>query len=126
MIRDTVDFHHVPERQAQIHERLLNWHRWGKDRPHGWATAPMFRLYRTKRQHDTETVAITPVDALDALAIERAVSRLPVRHRDATRWYYFGQGGDVLGMCRRMGLSKDGLAEVVPPCCWCAMRGRCW
>lgn len=112
MNREVVDFHHVPERQAQIHERLECWARWVTVRHNGWQTHPMWKNSKTSRQWDAVPHIPVALDTLDALAIERTVSKLPDRHRDALRWYYV-KPGDVLGMCRRMGLSKDGLALMV-------------
>lgn len=107
-----VDFARVPERQLAIHTRLENWRRWVVVRPHGWQTHPMWRNCKTPRQWDIDPHIPQSLDTLDALAIERAISTMPVKHRDAIRWAYVGQR-DVLGMCRALGLTKAGLCEFV-------------
>lgn len=74
-----VDYNHVHPEHEAIHARLENWRRWVTVRPHGWQTAPMFRMYQSKARHWHAPVIQNPVDTLDALKIERAVSRLPIK-----------------------------------------------
>jgi flagellar L-ring protein precursor FlgH len=47
-VQETVDYNHVAAHHEAIHARLVNWRRWVTVRPHGWATAPMFRMYQSK------------------------------------------------------------------------------
>jgi len=108
----TVDYNYVPERHQVIHERLENWARWLRPRLSGWHTHPMWRNSRTSRQWEVSPDISAPVNALDALAIERTVAQMPVKHRDALRWYYVRQGSPV-EMARQLGLSKQGLADLV-------------
>ena len=111
-VQDTVDYNHVPERHAAIHARLENWRRWVIVRPNGWQTHPMWRNSRTSRQWEASPHISTPVDTIDAALIEKAVYALPDKHRDAIRWWYVHAGNPV-AMARRLGVSKQGLADLV-------------
>ena len=108
----TVDYGHVPERHAAIHARLENWRRWVIVRPNGWQVAPMFRLYQSKSRQWEAPVIQNPVDTLDAVLMEKAVSALPEKHRAAIRWSYVHAGNPV-AMARALAVSKQGLADLV-------------
>ena len=108
----TVDYNHVPERHTAIHARLENWRRWVVVRPSGWQVAPMFRLYQSKSRQWEAPVIQNPVDTLDAVLMEKAVSALPEKHRAAIRWSYVHAGNPV-AMARALAVSKQGLADLV-------------
>lgn len=109
---DYVDFCYVPQHQEAMHARLGNWARWVRIRPHGWQTAPMFRMYISKaRQWETPALH-EPLDTLDAMAIEKAVSQLPSKHREATRWSYVFRGNPAR-VASSLGVNKQGLLELV-------------
>ena len=108
----TVDYNHVPERHTAIHARLENWRRWVIVRPNGWQVAPMFRLYQSKSRQWEAPVIQNPVDTLDAVLMEKAVSALPEKHRAAIRWSYVHAGNPV-AMARALAVSKQGLADLV-------------
>ena len=110
--QETVDYNHVKPEHEAVHERLSNWARWVRVRPQGWQTAPMFRLYQSKARQWEAPVIQDPVNALDALAIERAVSALPHKHRAAVRWCYVFQSNPA-GAARALAVSKQGLADLV-------------
>lgn len=110
--REIVDFNHVATEHEAIHARLENWRRWVAVRHHGLATAPMFRMYQSKARQWHAPVIQTPVDTLDALLVEKAVATLPEKHRAAVRWSYVFAGNPV-AMARTMGVSKQGLADLV-------------
>ena len=110
--REIVDFNHVATEHEAIHERLENWRRWVIVRPHGWQTAPMFRMYQSKAWQWEAPVIQNPVDTLDAALMEKAVYALPVKHREAVRWWYVYRR-DPVAMARNLGVSKQGLAELV-------------
>ena len=112
MKRDAIDFHVIPESQQAIHSRLENWRRWVIVRPHGWQVAPMFRMYQSKARQWHAPVIQTPVDTLDALRVEKAVAALPEKHREAVRWWYVYRR-DPVAMARNLGVSKQGLADLV-------------
>ncbi len=110
--REIVDYNHIQAHHEAIHARLENWARWLRPRLSGWHTHPMWRNSRTSRQWEVSPDISAPVNALDALAIERTVAQMPVKHRDALRWYYVRQGSPV-AMARNLGVSKQGLADLV-------------
>ena len=107
-----VDYNYIKPEHEAIHARLVNWERWVRVRPHGWQTAPMFRMYQSKARQWHAPVIQTPVDTLDALLVEKAVAALPEKHRAAVRWSYVFAGNPV-AMARSLAVSKHGLAELV-------------
>lgn len=110
--QETVDFNHVHDHHRAIHERLENWRRWVTVRPHGWQTAPMFRMYQSKARQWEVPVIQAPVNMLDAVLVEKTVSALPDKARAALRWSYV-HAGNPAGMARMLGVSKQGLADLV-------------
>ena len=110
--REIVDFNHVATEHEAIHARLENWRRWVTVRHHGWATAPMFRMYQSKARQWHAPVIQTPVDTLDAVLVEKAVAALPEKHRAAVRWNYV-HCKDPVAMARTLAVSKQGLADLV-------------
>lgn len=109
---DYVDFCYVPPNQESMHARMNNWARWVRVRPHGWQTHPMWRGSVTPRSWDIDPHIRTALDTLDALLIERTVSKLPEKHRDALRWHYVRRV-DPAGMARTLAVSRAGLLELV-------------
>lgn len=111
-VQETVDYCHVKPEHEAIHQRLENWARWLRPRLSGWHTHPMWRNSRTSRQWEVSPDISAPVNALDALAIERTVAQMPVKHRDALRWWYVYRR-DPVAMARNLGVTKQGLADLV-------------
>lgn len=111
-VTETVDYNHIHPHHQAIHARLENWGRWVIVRPHGWATAPMFRMYQSKARQWEDPVIQNPVDTLDAVLLEKAVAALPEKHREAVRWWYVYRRNPV-AMARTLGVSKQGLADLV-------------
>jgi len=112
-VTEIVDYNHVQDRHQAIHARLENWRRWVIVRPHGWQVAPMFRMYQSKaRQWEASPRIGTPVDTLDAVLVEKAIYALPEKHREAVRWWYVYRR-DPVAMARSLGVSKQGLADLV-------------
>ena len=109
---DHVDYFLVPDGQLAIHERLEAWARWVRVRPSGWQVAPMFRQYRSKAWQWERPEPRPSVNIPEAVAMEKAVSLLPEKHREAIRWSYVFSGNPV-GMARRLAVSKQGLLELV-------------
>ena len=107
-----IDYSHVAAHHEAIHARLVNWARWVRVRPNGWCTHPMFKNFRASKQWEASPHISTPVDTIDAALIEKAVYALPDKHRDAIRWWYVHAGNPV-AMARRLGVSKQGLADLV-------------
>ena len=106
------DYNRVQDRHQAIHARLVNWERWVRVRPHGWATAPMFRMYQSKSRQWLAPDIQEPIDTLDAALMEKAVYALPEKHRQAVRWWYVYRR-DPVAMARNLGVSKQGLADLV-------------
>jgi len=102
-----IDFHHVEPKHSGIHADLENWARWVKPARQSWIS-PMFQLYRSKawQWHAPEHRAV--VRSLDAMEMEKAVSRLPERNRAAIRWAYVIRCSPS-GPMRALGVSNDGL-----------------
>jgi hypothetical protein len=107
-----VDYFLVSDHHLAIHARLEQWARWVRVRPHGWQTAPMFRQYRSHAwQWEAPEVRVQP-NIPQALEMEKAVSLLPAKNRDAIRWCYVWQSGPV-AEARRLGVSKQGLCDLI-------------
>ena len=111
-VTETVDYNHIHPHHEAIHARLVNWRRWVTVRPHGWATAPMFRMYQSKSRQWHAPDIQEPIDTLDAVLLEKAVYALPEKHREAVRWWYVYRR-DPVAMARNLGVSKQGLADLV-------------
>lgn len=124
---DHIDFHAVADHHIRVHERLIAWSTWVRPRPYGWHVAPMFRQYRPDGWEGRESRR-TPkaaVNVPEAIEVEKAVAQLPEKHREAIRWCYFwsamssveakanGWEHGPAGMCRRLGVSKSGLLELL-------------
>lgn len=109
---DHVDYFLVSDAHLGIHERLESWARWVRVRPHGWQVAPMFRQYRSKafQWHTPELRPVTNVP--EAVEMEKAVSLLPEKNREAIRFCYVFAGSPV-ATARRLGVSKQGLLDLI-------------
>lgn len=111
-VQEAVDYNYVKPEHEAIHARLENWERWVRVRPHGWLTHPMFRMYQSKARQWEVPVIQNPVNTLDAVLVEKAVYALPEKHREAVRWWYVYRR-DPVAMARNLGVSKQGLADLV-------------
>lgn len=111
-VTEIVDYNHIATHHEAIHARLVNWERWVRVRPHGWFTHPMWRNYRTSRQWEVSPYIGVPVNTIDAALMEKAVYALPEKHREAVRWWYVYRR-DPAAMARNLGVSKQGLADLV-------------
>lgn len=107
-----VDYHLVPDSQIAIHERLTDWARWVRVRPHGWQVAPMFRQYRSHAWQWHTPEARPTVNMPEAVEMEKAVSLLPEKHREAVRFCYVWCGSPG-AFARRLGVSKSGLQDLI-------------
>jgi DNA-directed RNA polymerase specialized sigma24 family protein len=112
MKRDLIDFFAVHDQHLRIHQQLEDWARWVKVRPHGWQVAPMFRQYRSKAWQWERPDLKATVNIPQAVEMEKAVSLLPEKHREAIRWVYVFSGSPV-AMARRLAVTKEGLMELV-------------
>jgi hypothetical protein len=108
-----VDFHHVPETQVDIHERLLNWARWVMVRPQSAiGTSPMFRKAKSNAWQWHTPEYRENCDILDAQYVEKVVAKLPPKRREAIRWAYVHQGMPSKA-ARKLGVSTEGLKRLI-------------
>jgi DNA-directed RNA polymerase specialized sigma24 family protein len=110
-MREYIDFHHVPNEQSDIHNRLNNWKAWVVPRPPSWVS-PMFRQYKSKAFQWHAPEYRHTCDTLDALRVERTISRLPRKHRDAIRWHYVICSNPTSAQ-RQLGVGKAELNQLV-------------
>lgn len=108
---ENFDFFAVAPQHFALHERLLNWARYVSS--NGRQTVqPMFRSYRsTEIWAQSRDRLVT--DPLDGHKIEKAVSALPDKHRDAIRWSYVWFRIPPQKMCRYLAVTRAGLALLV-------------
>jgi DNA-directed RNA polymerase specialized sigma24 family protein len=107
-----VDFFIVHDGHIAIHRRLEAWASWVRVRPHGWQVAPMFRQYRSKAfQWHTPELRVA-LNIPEAVEMEKAVSLLPEKHREAIRWVYVFGGGPTV-MARRLAVTRQGLMDLI-------------
>lgn len=109
---DSVDFFLVSDAQLGVHARLEQWARWVRVRPHGWQVTPMFRQYRSKAWQWERPEPRASINLQEAVAMEKAVSQLPEKHRDAIRWCYVFGGGPG-AMARHLAVTKQGLLDLI-------------
>lgn len=107
-----VDYFVVQDGHLAIHARLNEWASWVRVRPHGWQVAPMFKQYRSKSWQWEMPVVRADVNVPEAVEMEKAVSLLPEKHREAIRWAYVWCGAPG-AMSRRLGVSKQGLCDLI-------------
>jgi DNA-directed RNA polymerase specialized sigma24 family protein len=109
---DYVDFFAVADQHYAIHARLEQWARWVRVRPHGWQVTPMFRQYRSKAWQWERPEVKSPINTLEVVAMEKQVSALPEKNREAIRWVYVF-GGSPGTMARHLGVNKQGLMDLI-------------
>lgn len=109
---DFVDFHLVRDDHLAVHARLEAWARWVRVRPHGWQMSPMFRMYQSKARQWHQPEVREAVNIPEAVEVEKIVSLLPEKNRDALRWSYVFPGNPA-AMARRLGVSLNGLRDLV-------------
>jgi DNA-directed RNA polymerase specialized sigma24 family protein len=113
MMRDDhIDFFVVQDGHLSVHRRLEAWASWVRVRPHGWQVAPMFRQYRSKAFQWHVPELREPLNIPEAVEMEKAVSQLPEKHREAIRWVYVFGGGPLV-MARKLAVTKRGLMDLV-------------
>jgi hypothetical protein len=112
MKRDHIDFFLVRDDHLDIHARLEQWASWVRVRPTGWQVAPMFKQYRSHNWQWETPVVRAQVNIPEAVAMEKAVSLLPEKHREAIRWSYVWCSGPQ-GMAKRLAVTKQGLLDLI-------------
>jgi DNA-directed RNA polymerase specialized sigma24 family protein len=109
--REYIDFHAVPDGQLAMHDRLLNWARYVRVHVPHWQS-PIWRLGKSNtRQWEPPTLR-EDVDTLDGHAVEKAVSALPEKHREAVRWHYVWRTTPTYAR-RVLGVTNEGLQRLV-------------
>lgn len=109
--RQHIDFHLVHDHHQEIHARLLNWARWANGRPVRH-TAPMFRMYQSAAKVRSDREAPIQINKLDAMAMQKGVSSLPLAHMWATNWCYLKPVNPGKA-CRELGTTMGGLAQLL-------------
>jgi len=109
-----VDLNHIAPRHDAINLRMEEWGRCIKVRPQPWKMQSIWRQYRAPRQYAYETQDIpVPINTIAAYEIERIVSMLPDKHRTAIRYFYVFPYVPVMAVCRELGVSRSGLADLL-------------
>ena len=107
-----VDFSLVKPEHREIDARLANWAKWSYSR-HGGQSSPTFRLYRSTDARRIDSDAKGPaVDAIDAQRVQKAVSALPTKHRQAISWAYI-KPTNPRKAATGLGVTLQGLADLV-------------
>jgi DNA-directed RNA polymerase specialized sigma24 family protein len=109
---DFVDFFLIAPQHEAVDERLRAWAAWVRVRPHGWQVAPMFRQYRSNAWQWERPELKASVNIPDAVEMEKAVSQLPEKHREAIRFAYVWCGSPIR-VCRALGVTKQGLLDLI-------------
>lgn len=107
------DLSHLPARHDAINLRLEDWATWVRVFPQAWKPSPIWRQYRS---HAWQWERPEPKPALDTIKCaetERAVSKLPEKHRTAIRWAYIWYYVPVNAVRRELGVTQDGLAGLI-------------
>ena len=108
------DLFRIAPRHEAIDERLCEWSRWVRVRPQAWATQPMFRYAKSNsRQWEIDPVIPVTINSIAAHEVEKAVARLPEKHRTAIRWAYVHSHIPDARIRAALGLTRDALAQVI-------------
>jgi len=108
------DFSAIPSRQDAINLRLEQWARWVRVTPKAWGAQPMFRFAKSNsRQWEVSPVIHEELDMLECHEIERAVSMLPDKHRDAIRYVYVYPQIHINKILRELAVRPDTLQRLI-------------
>jgi len=111
MRRDEIDFFVIEPHQMAMHDRLENWARWGVQRHQSWVN-PMFRFSKSNSRQWHPVEIRLAIDPKDAVLVEKSVSALPPKNREAVRWWYLHKGSPRK-QCARLGCTEDALNKMV-------------
>jgi len=112
MKREHTEFSYVPARHDAINIRLEQWAQWVRvSVPR--SVHPMFRQYRSHawQWHMPEVRA--QLNTLECHETERAVCKLPDKHRTALRWAYVWPWVPVQAVRRELAVTKADLATLI-------------
>lgn len=112
-MKPDVDFSYVETRHDKIHYRLEEWNRWVRVGYTRAKSSPMFAQYRSHAWQWEMPVVSIPIDTNKAHEVEREVSALPYKHRDALRWRYVFWYVPVNQVRKHLGVTREGLHELV-------------
>jgi hypothetical protein len=73
----------------------------------------MFRHYRAKRQYDVDPHIAEPMNVLECVDCEKAVSALPTGIRTAIRWHYVWPWVPLSAVRHELGVTKEGLRAML-------------
>lgn len=111
MKRDAVDLALVLPHHEGVHARLTEWARWCRPGGGGSAVQPMFEGYRNG--YEEPEVRGVPIDTLRAVAVQKAFTQLPEKHRLVLSWWYCQPYIPVLRVRQAAGLTTPALYELV-------------
>ena len=112
-MRQYANLDEVKQEHRAIDARLANWSRWAV--VHGSRfIQPCFRGYRSDESFDDVHAQQRPlpIDASDALKIEKAVVQLPEKHKLSLVWFYRIRCKPVKA-CKALGVTRLGLAGLI-------------
>ena len=109
--KPVIDIHHVEPKHRAIHSRLVNWSKWARGR-RVYQTSPMFRMYRSNYRQWHPVHISDSIDAMDGMAIGKAVAALPAPHRRCMVWFYIHQYGENK-FRREEGYTLDFLYQII-------------
>lgn len=112
--RPYVDLSSVPPSEWDMHEMLEHWRRWASNRP-GQAVSRMFEAVVSaaapgRPEYGVQTAS--PIDREKALAVAKAVAKLPPRHRSALNWHYL-KPKKAVAKAKELDVTLEGLACLV-------------
>lgn len=106
-----VDFFYVEPGHQAIHEDLENWALYVEVKRRA-GQAPIWRLGKSHGRQWYAPEVKAAVDTLAGHAMEKAVSALPEKQRDAIRWCYVGKWSPAIQI-RAQGVTYEGLGNLV-------------
>lgn len=106
-----INFDYVEPHHEAIDASLRNWARWVKGGHGNRDVHPMFRQYRPDNW-ERDVSPHDPIDALKAADMQKAVGRLPEKHRHAIGWVYV-IGGSPRRQAQKLAVSLDGLYMLI-------------
>ena len=107
-----VDFSYVPEKQLEMHDRLINWGLCSRNIT-GQNVAAGFDGYQSPSTVDRYgELTKAALDHRDAHRIGKAVSFLPTPHRLALSWYYIAPGSPTKA-CKAIACTVVHLSTLV-------------
>ena len=109
-----IDINHIQARHDTINLQLENWARWARVNNNPIAIQPMFRMYQSKARHwDIDPAIRVEVNTLEASEMERAVYRLPEKHRTLVRWFYVYSEVPLGKVLRDVGMTRDAALKTL-------------